>query len=90
MFYHFDGEINEWPSCTKPNRKVPKSDKEKQQLVDELQDAKTAYYVQIVEEAAQARPGILELMDECIANPYVKVGICSAATKAGKQSSIFN
>jgi len=83
MFYHFDGEIKEWPSCTKPNRKVPKSDKEKQQLVDELQDAKTAYYVQIVEEAAQARPGILELMDECIANPNVKVGICSAATKAG-------
>ena len=41
------------------------------------------FYKKIVEEVAQARDGILELMDEAIARPDVAVGICSAATKAG-------
>jgi len=36
-----------------------------------------------VEEAAQARPGVLELMDEAIKTPGVAVGICSASTRAG-------
>ena len=40
-------------------------------------------YKTIVDECASARPGVLELMDEAIADPDILVGICSAATKAG-------
>lgn len=36
-----------------------------------------------MEEAAQARPGVLELMDEAINTPGVAIGICSASTRAG-------
>ena len=32
---------------------------------------------------AEARPGVLELMDEAIARPDIAIAICSAATKAG-------
>ena len=32
---------------------------------------------------AEARPGVLELMDEALARPDVALCICSAATKAG-------
>ena len=46
-------------------------------------DKKTEIYKKIVEEVAVARPGVLELMDEAIADPSIAVGICSAATKAG-------
>jgi HAD superfamily hydrolase (TIGR01509 family) len=52
-------------------------------LIDDLQDKKTEFYKKIVEEVAEAREGILELMDEAIADPKIAVGICSAATKAG-------
>lgn len=47
------------------------------------QDRKTHFYKKIVEEAANARPGVLELMDEGLNNPYIAMGICSAATRAG-------
>jgi hypothetical protein len=47
------------------------------------QDKKTEHYKSIVEQAAEARPGVLQLMDEGLDNPDVAVCICSAATKAG-------
>ncbi len=47
------------------------------------QDKKTEIYKRIVEEAAEARPGVLALMDEALARPDVALCICSAATKAG-------
>jgi hypothetical protein len=47
------------------------------------QDKKTEIYKRIVEETAEARPGVLELMDEALARPDVALCICSAATKAG-------
>ena len=54
-----------------------------EEMIDALQDAKTVIYRSIVEQAAVARPGVLELMDEAIAAPGIAVGICSAATRGG-------
>lgn len=75
--------IATWPICNKPYKPVPKTDKEKSDLVEQLQDAKTEFYKEIVDKAATARPQVLEIMDAAIADPNMKVGICSAATKAG-------
>jgi hypothetical protein len=47
------------------------------------QDKKTEIYKRIVEETAEARPGVLELMDEALARDDIALCICSAATKAG-------
>lgn len=46
-------------------------------------DKKTEHYKTIVEQAAEARPGVLKLMDEALDHPDVAVCICSAATKEG-------
>jgi len=71
-----------WPASTMfPT--APESETDRDALIDALQDKKTEIYKKIVEEVAVARPGVLELMDEAIADPSVAVGICSAATKAG-------
>lgn len=83
MNYYFNTEKKEWPSSTKTTPAIPTSDEDKIKLVDQLQDIKTEFYKKIVEEVATARPGVLELMDACIKDPKIKVGICSAATKAG-------
>ena len=79
MKWHF--KENGWPNT--PNAPAPESYADRDALVDVLQDKKTEIYKKIVEEVAVARPGILELMDEAIADPSIAVGICSAATKAG-------
>ena len=47
------------------------------------QDKKTEIYKKIVSEAAEARPGVLDLMDAAIEAEGIAVGICSAATRAG-------
>ncbi|KAI8466363.1 MAG: HAD-like domain-containing protein [Monoraphidium minutum] len=78
MKYHFDA--NGWAVASKEG---PVAEAARGKLVDDLQDKKTEVYKRIVEEAAEARPGILELMDEAIARPDIAVAICSAATKAG-------
>jgi len=52
-------------------------------LLHGFQDHKTDIYKTLVAEAAEARPGVLALMDEAIRTPGVAVGICSAATRAG-------
>jgi hypothetical protein len=49
----------------------------------EPQDKKTEIYKRIVEEMAEARPGVLALMDEALSRADVALCICSAATKAG-------
>lgn len=41
--------------------------------MDMLQDAKTEFYKVIVQDLAEARPGVLQLMDEAIADPTLKV-----------------
>lgn len=84
MKWHF-GQ-NAWPTYLDSNgvRQPAATDEAEQNaLVDRLQDQKTFYYKQIVEEVASARPGVLELMDEGLANPDIAMGICSAATRAG-------
>ena len=81
MKWHF--KENGWPSSKTTGGVVPASDADRDALVDALQDKKTEIYKRIVEEVAVARPGVLALMDEAIADPTIAVGICSAATKAG-------
>ena len=51
--------------------------------LDLLQEVKTQHYKGVVEQAAQARPGVLQLMDEALDHPDVAVCICSASTKEG-------
>ncbi|KAG2424274.1 hypothetical protein HXX76_014652 [Chlamydomonas incerta] len=79
MKWHFNR--NGWPA-TKYGP-PPASEEAKNKLVDELQDCKTDHYKVIVDSAAEARPGVLELMDEGLARDDVAMAICSAATKAG-------
>lgn len=86
MRWHF-GQTN-WPVVMNPALKDAYPDTlvdeaVQDRLIDDLQDKKTEFYKKIVEEVAEAREGILELMDEAIADPGIAVGICSAATKAG-------
>ena len=82
MKHHF-GE-NGWPATAPPkNEAVAAGEDQRDALVDALQDKKTEFYKEIVEQTATARPGVLRLMDEAIADPSIAVGICSAATKAG-------
>lgn len=83
MKHYFNNEVKAWPACRNPYSSPPTIESEQSALVDKLQDAKTEFYKEIVEDLATARPGVLELMDEAIADPTIKVGICSAATKAG-------
>ena len=55
---------------------------EQQALVDKLQDNKTALYKELIDKKAVCRPGLLQLMDEALADPKIAVGVCSASTKA--------
>jgi len=59
--------------CFFIGRARPSSLKAQNDLVDDLQDMKTVFYKQIIEEVATARPGVLELMDAAIADPFLKV-----------------
>jgi len=79
MKWHFGR--NGWP--TSKDGGVPASEAEQDALVDALQDRKTEAYKRIVESTAEARPGVLRLMDEALDREDVAVAICSAATKAG-------
>ena len=86
MRWHF-GQTN-WPVVMNPELQGAYPDTltdeaVQDRLIDDLQDKKTEFYKKIVDEVAEAREGILELMDEAIADPSIAVGICSAATKAG-------
>ena len=72
MNYYFNKEVCAWPSCANPERPPPATPEEKSKLVDELQDAKTEFYIKIVEEVATARPGVLQLMDAALADPNIK------------------
>jgi len=93
MKYHFNTTMNVntvmggvWPDYVDEDgtrMPAPTLESAKVALVDALQDKKTEFYKNIVEEVAEARPGVLELMDEAIAREDIAVGICSAATLAG-------
>jgi len=46
-----------------------------------LQARKTELYKNLVAEKATPRPGVLDLMDDALADPNTAVGVCSASTK---------
>jgi hypothetical protein len=73
MNYYFDKYS--WPVMTKPYRPVPRTPQEKETLVNQLQDAKTNFYLEILQSTATAREGVLELIDEAIASPRFKVSV---------------
>lgn len=80
MFYHFRNTTGQFPvSGSKP---APTTLEEEQALVDSLQAHKTELYKDLIAEKAMPRPGVIELMDEAIADPTIAVGVCSASTKA--------
>jgi HAD superfamily hydrolase (TIGR01509 family) len=80
MFFHFRTTMGgKFP--TQGDKPAPVTSDEQQTLIDLLQDYKTNEFKRLVEEEAEPRPGVLRLMDEAFADPTVRVGVCSAATK---------
>jgi len=80
MFFHFRETKGAFPDTT--DKAAPTTAEEEQALVDALQAHKTDLYKELIAEKAVARPGVLELMDEALADPKIAVGVCSASTKA--------
>ncbi|KAL3803887.1 hypothetical protein HJC23_004049 [Cyclotella cryptica] len=80
MFYHFRNTTGVFPAAG--NDPTPTTPEEEQDLVDRLQARKTELYKELIAEKAEARPGVLELMDQALADENVRVGVCSASTKA--------
>ena len=63
MKWHFTNTAKAWPTSTMGA--APDGDEAAQNaLVDALQDKKTEIYKKIVQEVAEARPGVLPLMDQ--------------------------
>jgi len=54
-------------------------------LIDSIQTRKTELYKKTVAETAIPRPGLLNLMDEALADDSIAVGVCSASTKEAAQ-----
>ena len=80
MFYHFRNYTGSFPMAgTTPAPTTPET---QQDLVDRLQARKTELYKDLIAEKAVPRPGVIELMDEALADPTTAVGVCSASTKA--------
>ena len=83
MKFHFTQTVKEWPTVSgQGGRDTPTDEASGMALIDELQDYKTECYKRLVT-TASPRPGILELMDDAINTPGLKVGICSASTRGG-------
>eukprot|EP00898_Chlorokybus_atmophyticus_P004484 jgi/Chlat1/5036/Chrsp329S04917 len=69
-----------WP--TSKAGPAPTTQEQQDSLIDLLQDWKTSRYQQIIAGGeVQARPGIVQLIDEAF-EKGVKVAVCSAATKS--------
>jgi HAD superfamily hydrolase (TIGR01509 family) len=83
MFFHFRNTTGEFPMVG--NKPAPSTAEDQQALIDDLQAHKTDIYRTFIEEKAIPRPGVIELMDEALADPSIAVGVCSASTKAAVQ-----
>ena len=83
MFFHFRNTTKEFPMVG--NQPPPATKEEQQELIDRLQAHKTEIYRTYIEEKAVPRPGVIELMDEALADPKIAVGVCSASTKEAVQ-----
>jgi len=78
MRHHF-GRYG-WPVSTLGP--APETDELREALVDALQERKTEIFRESVAAGrAEARPGIVELVDEALARPDLRTAVCSAATK---------
>jgi HAD superfamily hydrolase (TIGR01509 family) len=86
MFFHFRNTTKAFPNFGDGNP-APVTQEEQQALIDALQDDKTSRFKQLVEKA-ECRPGVLQLMDEAIADSRIAVGVCSASTKAAAQRTL--
>ena len=80
MFFHFRETKGAFPT-SEDGKAAPSTPEEEQDLVDRLQARKTDIYKDLIAEKAAARPGVIELMDQALADPKIKVGVCSASTK---------
>jgi len=80
MFFHFRETKGAFPT-SEDGKAAPSTPEGEQDLVDRLQARKTDLYKDLIAEKAMARPGVLELMDQALADPTIKVGVCSASTK---------
>ena len=83
MFFHFRNTTGQFPMVG--GDPAPSSPEEQQSLIDDLQAHKTQIYRDFIEEKAVPRPGVVELMDEALADPTIAVGVCSASTKEAVQ-----
>lgn len=86
MHHFFKNTAQTYPEVG--GKPAPVSVEEQEALVDELQAFKTDYYKTLLATEAVARPGVLELMDEALADPTIAVGVCSAATKAAAEKTL--
>ena len=84
MFFHFRNTTGAFPTFVEEGetKSAPQTQDEQQALIDNLQAHKTELYKDLIAEKATPRPGVLELMDEAMADPRIAVGVCSASTKA--------
>ena len=82
MFFHFRNTTGTFPTSEHRKIPAPKTTEEEQDLVDRLQARKTDLYKELIAEKAEARPGVLALMDQALADENIYVGVCSASTKA--------
>lgn len=86
MNFHFRTTTKEYPMVA--GKPAPSTPEEEVALIDALQDDKTNRFKKLVETSAVCRPGVLELMDEALADPSIAVGVCSASTKAAAQRTL--
>lgn len=83
MFFHFRNTTGQFPMVG--GKPAPSTPEEQKSLIDDLQAHKTQIYRDFIEEKAIPRPGVIELMDEALADPTIAVGVCSASTKEAVQ-----
>lgn len=80
MRYYFRNHTGAFPMVGE--KAAPDTKEAEEALIDSLQDHKTELYKELIAEKAVSRPGVIELMDEALADPRIAVGVCSASTKA--------
>ena len=80
MFHHFRNTKGKFPMVG--DKPAPATPDEEKALVDALQAHKTDLYKDLIAKKAVPRPGVIELMDQALADPTIAVGVCSASTKA--------
>lgn len=73
MRQYFNIEVKCWPSTMRPYKAAPQTARDKDKLIDRLQDVKNKFYLEQLSDSAQTRPGVLQLMDAAFADPDVKV-----------------